>query len=135
MSAAAKKTYFSTDISKKQLSDAGQAAVLILLLAGFFTKKVIYYEIGMVALVVNMAVPAVFFPFAYIWYGITNLLGEVVSKVLLTVVYFIVLFPVSIYRRVVGKDSLQLKKFKAARSSVMEVRDHLFEPKDIEHPY
>lgn len=135
MSAEAKKTYFSTDISKKQLSDAGQAAVLILLLAGFFTKKVIYYEIGMVALVVNMAVPAVFFPFAYIWYGITNLLGEVVSKVLLTVVYFIVLFPVSIYRRVVGKDSLQLKKFKAARSSVMEVRDHLFEPKDIEHPY
>lgn len=135
MSAEAKKAYFSTDISKKQLTDAGQAAVLILLLAGFFTKKVIYYEIGMVALVVNMAVPAVFFPFAYLWYGLTNLLGEVVSKVLLTVVYFVVLFPVSIYRRLVGKDSLQLKKFKAARSSVMEVRDHLFEPKDIEHPY
>jgi Saxitoxin biosynthesis operon protein SxtJ len=135
MSAEGKKTYFTTNLSKKQFSDAGQAAVLILLLVGFFTKKVIFYEIGMVALVVNMAAPTLFFPFAYIWYGITNILGEIVSKVILTVVYFVVLFPVSMYRKMIGKDSLQLKVFKKSGSSVMEVRNHLFTPSDIEHPY
>ncbi len=38
--------YFTTDISKKKCSDAGMAAVLIMLLIGLFTKKVIFYQIG-----------------------------------------------------------------------------------------
>ncbi len=129
------KKYFPVDISKKQASDTGMAMTLILLLLGFFTKKVIYYEIAIIALVINMTIPMFYYPFAVLWLGLTTLLGEVVSKVLLSVIYFVILFPVSIIRQLMGKDTLDLKTFKKSNKSVMVTRDHLFVSKDIEHPY
>ncbi|MBL0181156.1 MAG: hypothetical protein IPP96_02245 [Chitinophagaceae bacterium] len=127
--------YFPTDISKKQASDTGMAMVLILLLLGFYTKRVLYYEIAILALVINMAIPMFYYPFAVVWLGLTTLLGEVVSKVLLSVIYFVILFPVSIFRRMAGKDTLDLKTFKKSSKSVMVTRDHVFTATDIEHPY
>ncbi len=129
------KKYFPVDISKKQASDTGMAMTLILLLLGLFTKSVLYYKIAIAALVITMAVPMFFFPFAVVWLGLTTLLGEVVSKILLTVIYFIILFPVSIIRQMMGKDTLDLKTFKKSTKSVMVSRNHVFEAKDIEHPY
>ena len=127
--------YFPTDISKKQATDTGMAMTLILLLLGFFTKKILFYEIAIASLVVTMAIPMLFYPFAVIWFGLTTLLGEVVSKILLTVIYFVVLFPVSLIRQAMGKDTLDLKTFKKSGKSVMITRNHLFTAKDIEHPY
>lgn len=129
------KKYFPTDLSKKQVSDSGMAAVLILLLIGFFTQNNIYYKIAIPALVINMAFPMFFYPFAVIWLGLTALLGEVVSKILLSVIYFIILLPVGMFRKLMGKDSLQLNTFKKAKGSVMITRDYSFSAKDIEHPY
>lgn len=129
------KKAFPVDISKKQASDTGMAMTLILLLIGFFTKKVIYYEIAIIALVIDMTIPMFYYPFAVVWLGVTTLLGEVVSKILLSVIYFVVLFPVSIIRQMMGKDTLDLKTFKKSNKSVMVTRDHLFVSKDIEHPY
>lgn len=129
------KKYFPVDISKKQASDTGMAMTLILLLLGLFTKSVLYYKIAIAALVITMAVPMFFFPFAVVWLGLTTLLGEVVSKILLTVIYFIILFPVSIIRQMMGKDTLDLKTFKKSTKSVMVSRNHVFTSKDIEHPY
>ena len=131
------KKYFPVNISKKQASDTGMAMVLIMLLLGYFTQKVIYYKIAIPVLVLAMAAP-MFFSITYIatiWFGLTTLLGEVVSKVLLSVIYFVILFPVSIARRLMGKDTLSLKAFKKGNGSVMVIRDHLFVSKDIEHPY
>lgn len=129
------KKAFPVDISKKQASDTGMAMTLIQLLIGFFTQKVIYYEIAIIALVINMTIPMFYYPFAVVWLGVTTLLGEVVSKILLSVIYFVVLFPVSIIRQMMGKDTLDLKTFKKSNKSVMVTRDHLFVSKDIEHPY
>ncbi|HNU87992.1 MAG TPA: SxtJ family membrane protein [Ferruginibacter sp.] len=131
------KKYFPVDISKKQASDTGMAMTLILLLVGYFTQQVIYYKLAIPVLVLTMAAP-MFFSITFIasiWLGLTTLLGEVVSKVLLSVIYFVILFPVSIIRQLMGKDTLDLKTFKKSNKSVMVTRDHLFVSKDIEHPY
>lgn len=127
--------YFPTTITKKQASDTGMAMVLILLLIGYFKKLVIFYKIAIPVLVMNMAFPMFFFPFAVLWLGLTTLLGEVVSRVLLSVIYFIILFPVSVFRRMMGKDTLDLTAFKKSSTSVMVTRNHDFTSKDIEHPY
>lgn len=127
--------YFPTALSKKQVSDSGMAAVLILLLIGYFTQNNIYYKIAIPALVLNMAAPMFYYPFAVIWLGLTTLIGEVVSKVLLSVIYFIILLPVGMFRKLTGKDSLQLNTFKKDKSSAMVIRDYTFSSKDIEHPY
>jgi len=58
-----------------------------------------------------------------------------VSRILLTLVFFVVVLPVGLFRRAAGKDSLQLARFHQGRESVMRVRDHIFGPADIDKPY
>jgi uncharacterized membrane protein len=130
-----KVKYFSTDISKKKCSDAGMAAVLIMLLIGLFTKKIIFYQIGIPMLVINMIVPLVFYPFAILWYGLSGLMGDILSRIILTIVYIVVVLPVGFIRKLAGKDPLKLRDFKKADSSVMIIRDHLYTSSDLEKPF
>jgi len=125
----------SRKISKKEATDTGMAMTLIVLLLGYFTKNNLYYLAAIPVLVINMTFPMLFYPLAIIWFGLTALLGEVVSKVLLSVVYIIVLMPMGIIRRMMGKDAMLLKGFKKENSSVMVTRNHEFIPDDIVNPY
>jgi hypothetical protein len=130
-----KKKSFVGNISKEQAKDAGMAVVLILLLLGIFLKQRVFYPYAAAALAVNMILPGIYKPFAVIWFGIANFLGTIMSKVLLTIVYILLVVPIGLLRRLLGKDSLQLKKFKKNGSSVFRERDHLFQSTDIENPY
>jgi len=111
------------------------AVVLILLLIGFFTKNDLYYKIAIPVLVLVMALPMVFRYFAVLWLGLSQFIGTVLSKIILSVVYFIVLLPVGIFRRIAGKDTLLLKQFKKSRLSVLITRNHHFKSEDITKPY
>ena len=127
--------YFPRTISKKQASDTGMAAVLILLLIGLFTQNNIYYKIAIPVLIMNMTFPMFYYPFAIIWLGLSHILGTIVSKIILSIVYFVMVVPTGLFRRIIGKDSLQLSKFKKTSTSVMQTRDHNFSSEDIENPY
>jgi len=127
--------YFPTDVSKKQVSDTGMAFVLISLLIGFFTKNIICFKLAIPLLIINMTFPMFYYPFSIVWLGVTTLIGSVVSKIILSIVYIVFVIPVAITRRLMGKDSLSLTGFKKNKSSVMITRDHCFSSKDIENPY
>jgi len=127
--------YFPRTISKKQASDTGMAAVLILLLIGLFTHNNLYYKIAIPVLVVNMTFPMFYYLFAIIWLGFSQLLGTIVSKIILTIIYFIMVIPIGVFRRLLGKDSLKLSEFKKGTKSVMQTRDYNFLSEDIEKPY
>jgi len=111
------------------------AAVLILLLVGVFTGRVVFYQLAIPALVLNMIVPKIWYPFAVFWLGFSQLLGDVVSRVLLSVVFFVVVVPVGALRKLGGKDTLKLKEFKRSDASVMISRDHLYTRSDLEKPF
>ena len=128
-------SYFPKQISKKQASDAGMAAVLILLLIGLFTNQVLYYKIAIPVLVINMTIPMIFYPFAVLWFGCSQLLGTIMSKLILTIVYVFMVIPVGVTRRLLGKDTLQLSEFKKSKNSVMKTRNYNFTSKDIENPF
>ena len=125
---------FVKSVSKQQCSDSGMAAVLILLLIGFFTNNIIWYKIAIPVLVVNMTAPIIFKPFAFLWYSLSNLLGAVMSKILLTLVFIIVVVPISIVRKLMGRDALQIKNWKKEHISAMKVRNKKFEPIDLGSP-
>lgn len=127
--------YFTTDISKQKCSDAGMAAVLIMLLFGLFTKKVIFYQIGIPLLVINMIIPVFFYPFAILWFGLSGLMGDILSRIILSVVYILIVLPVGFIRKLGGKDPLKLREFKKTDHSVMVIRDHLYVPFDLEKPF
>jgi hypothetical protein len=127
--------FFKRKITKDQSRDTGMAMVLLLLIV-FATRKREGYLIGaMVLHVLNMIVPQMYRPVAVLWLGLSDLLGSVVSKLLLSIVFFVVVTPIGILRRLFGKDSLQLRAFKASKESVMLERNHTFIGSDLERPY
>jgi hypothetical protein len=129
------KHSFPKKITKDQSRDTGMAMVLLALLLGFLTEARGFFTLAVVLLVVTMAVPAFYRAIAFLWLGLSHILGTIVSRILLTVVFFVMVLPVGLLRRVMGKDSLQLRKFSVGRESVMKVRDHVYVPSDIDKPY
>ena len=111
------------------------ALVLVLLLLRVFTDRHAYLPWAIVALVVNMTAPRVYRPLAVIWLGFSHVLGAVVSRIILTVIFILFVTPMSFLRRMAGKDSLKLRAFRAGEGSAMVVRNHTFTAKDIEKPY
>ncbi len=111
------------------------AVVLIMLLVSVFSMEFIYVKIAIISLIVTMTIPLVYKYIAVIWFGLSHLLGTFVSKLLLTVVFFLVVAPVGLIRRILGYDSLKLKEFKKGTGSVMQVRNITFSKNDIDKPF
>jgi hypothetical protein len=115
--------------------DTGLALVLLLLIAHFATGRGGFDTAALVVLVVTMTVPLVFRPVSVVWFGFSHVLGAVMSKVLLSAVFYLIVTPVAVARRLLGHDTLRLRAFKSGDSSVMHARHHVFTPDDLEKPY
>ncbi len=127
--------FLKRKITKDQSRDTGMAMVLLFLLIFVSRKHPWLLYTAMILHVINMIVPKVFYPIAIFWLGFSDAMGAVMSKVLLSIVYFFVVTPIALLRRISGKDSLKLRVFKASQASVMVKRDHLFTARDMESPY
>jgi hypothetical protein len=128
--------FFKKKITKDQSRDTGMAMVLLCLILAVSPKRQHGYLIAAIALhVVNMILPQIFRPIAVVWLGFSNLLGEVVPKILLAIVFFLVVTPIGIFRRLIGRDALKLRVFKGSQDSVMLERNHRFVGQDLERPY
>jgi ABC-type nitrate/sulfonate/bicarbonate transport system permease component len=115
--------------------DTGLALVLLLLIAHLSTGRRGLVTAALVVLVVTMTAPLVFRPLSVVWFGFSNLLGTVMSKVLLAAVFYLIVTPIGVVRRLLGHDSLRLRAFKAGDASVLHARQHVFVPDDLEKPY
>ena len=122
-------------ITTDQSKDTGMAMVLICLLIAFFAGKQFFYGLAILLILINMIWPNLFKPVAKIWLGFSHILGSVMSRIILGIIFLVLVLPVGIVRRAMGKDTLQLKKWKKGRASVFKTRDHEFTSEDIKHPY
>lgn len=122
-------------ITKDQCRDTGMAMVLLLLIVFVSRKRVGYLYVAIGLQVLNMIVPQIFRPVAVLWLGLSHVLGIVSSKILLSIVFFGVVTPIGLLRRLCGKDSLKLQKFKTSEDSVLVVRNHKYSATDLERPY
>ena len=115
--------------------DTGLALVLLLLLAHAATRRDGFATAAIVVLVVAMTAPLLFRPASVVWFGLSQILGTMMSKVLLAIVFYLVVTPIGVVRRLLGHDSLRLRAFKASDASVMHARAHVFVPDDLDKPY
>ena len=111
------------------------AFTLILILARLFSESEYFLYAALVLLVLTMTAPTIFKSLAAVWFGFSKLLGTILSKIILSVVFFLVVTPVATIRRLMHKDSLRLREFKKSNDSVMDKRNHTFGPMDIEKPF
>ena len=114
---------FKQKITKDKSRDTGMAVVLLLLLVAASRKREGYLIAAMIVHVLNMIWPQLYKPFAVLWFGLSDLMGAVVSKIMLSIVFFGVLTPIAMLRRLLGKDSLKLREFKQGKGSVMLERN------------
>lgn len=69
------------------------------------------------------------------WLGLSAVLGAINSRVLLTLVYYLVLTPIALLYRLTHRDPLSLKRADDSERSYWILRDHRFEPRDLERPW
>ncbi|MDY7001074.1 MAG: SxtJ family membrane protein [Thermodesulfobacteriota bacterium] len=124
-----------TKITPKQCTDSGLALILIALLLAYFGKFSWAVPLGIVLALITMVWPAIFKPFAVVWFGFSHLLGTIMSRVLLTLLFFLVVTPIGLVRRMFGADPLRLRQWKKGSGSVFQVRDKTFDSKSLDQPY
>ena len=71
---------------------------------------------------------------AWAWYKLSEGLGMVMPKVLLTVIFYVFLFPFAMIARAFAKDPLQLKR-KGEDGSYWVDRDHDYQKEDLENTW
>jgi len=125
----------SASKGRQRAVDTGMALTLLCMIVGLIQARTGWFAAASVLLVITMTSPAVFGPAAKLWFGLSGLLGAVMSRVLLSVVYFAVLTPVGLLRRVLGKDSLNLSAFKMGSGSVFVTRGAPFTAADLKAPF
>lgn len=123
------------DITMKDASDSGQALVLIMLFLGLFLGGRVWLWLAVGALVANMASPRLFRGFAFLWLNFSHALGAVVSRIILTLGFFLLVTPIGLVRRLLGKDPMALKRWKNGDASVLVERNHRYEAADLKNPF
>lgn len=124
-----------TSFTNKEHIDSALALIAILLIAGVFSHSMLVVELSIGLIFLALIAPVLYYPVSFIWLNLSHLLGRVSSFVLLTVIFLLIVTPVGVFRRLLGKDRLRLSQFKRATSSVFEERNHHFVKDDILHPY
>lgn len=125
----------SQENAKEQAKDTGLAIILICLLVMHFTKYDFFLLPAIAVLVITMTCPGILAPVARIWFGFSHLLGSIMSKVLLSVIFFAVATPIGFLRRLSGADSMLMRSWKNGVQSVFTERNHTFVKGDLEKPY
>jgi predicted membrane protein len=69
----------------------------------------------------------------YIWLKLSHVLGWVMSKVILGLVFYVILVPIALLSRIFNKDSLKLKKNKTG--GYYTDRNHEYCAEDLENPW
>ncbi len=129
------KNSVKNPITKKQAADSGMALVLIALICLAALKNNYFLWTAMAILVLDMICPVIFKPFAFVWFGLARILGTFMSKIMLALVFFLVVFPMGMIRRILGKDSLRLHQFRKDKTSVFAERNHEYTAADLDKPY
>lgn len=122
-------------ISKTQLIETAtlMSAVLLYVAWNYQNWKLVIAAI--IVLVLSLVVPKIFYPFAKLWFGLGLLLGFVSTKLLLTMIFFLVVTPIGLFRKFTGKDDLSLKSFKKDSTSSFVTRNYRYGSKDLKNQF
>lgn len=67
---------------------------------------------------------------ALAWFKLADVLNYIFSRIFLGILFFVILFPVSLLYKISNKDKLRLKK---SKSSIWFERNHMYSSTDLEN--
>ena len=122
-------------INLDQANDTGLAIILILLIIEYVKRPGWLTLCTMAVLVLTMTYPAALKPLGRIWFGFSHILGTIVSKIILSLVFFLIVTPIGLVRRISGADPMRNKLWKKGDDSVLVKRNHRYSSDDLQKPY
>jgi hypothetical protein len=123
------------NIQTKQCVETG--CVLVLAMIWWYSKSHwpwLLFAAAVSAIIIAL-VPVFFYPLAVFLYLLGRVLGKISSTIILTVIFFLLVTPVGLIRRLLKKDNLRLDEFKRNKNTVFAERQHLYLPADLDHPF
>jgi hypothetical protein len=108
--------------TRKDLRKFGLTVGSVLLLIGavlyYFEKaSAIYFtSIGGLLVLTAVAFPEILKPLNKIWMGLAIVLGYVMSRIILTILFYLVLTPIGLLAKVFGKKFMDVKYNKSAET-------------------
>lgn len=119
----------------KTLSEKQKIEALLVIVLGFGILYLIFDRLWLLQVGLGIGVLSLMFPFVkegvlWLWFKIAEVLGWVNTRILLSLVFFVILLPVARLSRLFTNDKLQLK---SSESSVYKTRNHQYTKEDIEN--
>lgn len=133
------------DISPNQRKDAGMAFTLISLLIFASTGLKFWLIVSISLLLIDMVYSSFFHYPAIFWFSLANLMSVFASRILLSLIFFFVITPMGLLRKLFGLlakptndskyDPMRLKLWKKSTESVFKSRNYKYSKKDLINPY
>lgn len=120
-------------VTKQQCKDFGLVAVVTITGISLFKRHDLFLPTAFTIGVITLLIPYLFYPAASLWFALSHLLQRVMSLIIMTVLFSLVVTPVGWLRRWLGHDTLQLKQFKKSTQSVMTARNRVCHVNDFKY--
>jgi len=105
------------DLRKFGLTVGGVLIIIAAFLFYFEKSSAIYFAvIGSLLFITGIIFPQILKPLNKIWMGMAIVLGFFMSRLILTIVFYLVLTPISFIAKIVGKKFMILKFDKSAKT-------------------
>ncbi|SDS42258.1 hypothetical protein [Gramella sp. MAR_2010_147] len=122
-------------LTRRQYLETGILLAIVMVVYAWYVQEWIFSLIAAGVLLVSLIIPVLFKPIAFLWFGLAKILSFITSHIILTLLFFFLVTPVGIFRKMLGRDSLLLKGFKKSSDSVMQERDHTYTSSNLNNPF
>ncbi|TFH64486.1 MAG: hypothetical protein E4G91_05645 [Candidatus Zixiibacteriota bacterium] len=96
---------------------------LILVLGGRYRSAGWFAVIGLAVSLACYSIPSVGRLVYFVWMAVTYVFGRIVSPVVTAIIFYLLVTPIALINRLMGKDRLQLKKSKDASTYFVDHTD------------
>ncbi len=124
------------EITKKQLKTFGIALTVFLgtiglinFLKGHVPQNLWYWGAAGVVLLTTLFMPILIKPIYRVAIFIAHILGWINTRIILSVIYYLIFTPIALIMKIFGRDALN-RKFDKAAKSYWNIRERTTIPKD-----
>jgi len=110
----------------------------LIILSGFVILYLFFQRNWMLIVPASLAIvfltlPKISLLILQAWYFIGKQIGWINSRIILSVIFFFILTPIALIRKIFSNDPMNLKKRK--RSTLFVERNHLLKKDDLKNPW
>ena len=131
-----RRIYFRLNKMTKKIDEIEKLKALLVIVTGLVVVGILtkinswFYAAGIVG-VITLAIPVIGYWTVWLWYKISEVMGWFMSRVLLSGIFFLFLFPISLFVKMSSKNMMMLKRVN--EKTVYTERNHKYIKEDIEN--